>query len=187
MWRAGRACSTESPPPNPGRASCLVGRTAEPPRTPRQGPPTGQSKSAAAKRLSRYLPLVLRRPASRICASTRPEDGSWAVQRNGDASAARMDGVPLPKPFPPPPPGLRFYPICASATRRWAGSRSSWPGPAGKRPSLAEKSWLEARGSAGARSRSCSERGGPGCSVPARHRARRTLTTRQHPHHKTPS
>lgn len=63
------------------------------------------------------------------------------------------------RPFPKPPqsrPWAALYRICASAAPGWAGSRSSWPGSAGRHPWRAEKPWLEARGSGGAQSGSCS-------------------------------
>lgn len=63
------------------------------------------------------------------------------------------------RPLPKPPQSRRWaalYRICASAARGWAGSRFSWPGSAGRHPWRAEKPWLEARGSGGAQSGSCS-------------------------------
>lgn len=73
------------------------------------------------------------------------------LRRGGEWGRWGVEGRPLPKPSQSRP-GAALYPTCASVARGWAGSRSSWPDSAGRRPSQAEKPWLEVRGSGGARS-----------------------------------
>lgn len=54
-------------------------------------------------------------------------------------------GAPHPQPSQARPPAA-LYRTCVSAAPGWAGSRFSWPGPAGRRPWRAERPWPRVRG-----------------------------------------
>lgn len=97
------------------------------------------------------------------------------LRRGGEWGRWGVEGRPLPKPSQSRP-GAALYPTCASVARGWAGSRSSWPDSGGRRPSQAEKPWLEVRGSGGARSGVLLAGKRAGCSVPRRHRQPQTYT-----------
>ena len=107
MWRAGRACSAESRPPNPGRASRLVGRTAEPPRTPRQ-PPTGRGGGAA---LSVSHGVSLWNVAGPLHASERLlrlKTAQGRCRGVGTRAPRGRTGYPVRSPHRPGPPGCAF-------------------------------------------------------------------------------
>ena len=126
----------------------------------------------------------------------RPQGPRWSWRPppprlppvSGPETSPRGPGPWPLQPFPPAPGissvlssspflGVRqllrlefCQPTCASVARAWAGSRSSWPGSAGKHTSRAEEPWLEAQGSGGARLGSYSGEEGRG-SASRRHPA----------------
>lgn len=108
MWRAGRACSTESPPPNPSRASCLVGRTDEAPRTPRRGPPTGQG-SGAALSVSHGTSLWNFAGLPHASAALlRLKTAQGRCSGAGTRAPRGWTGYPFRSPLRPGPPGCAF-------------------------------------------------------------------------------